>query len=93
MSERYRPSNGTEGDCFMSQWCAECIHHDFDDLEAEPCEILGRVFAFDVDHEHYPDEWTYNDAGKPICTEFSYEMPEENYWCPDTPDMFDGGAS
>lgn len=89
-STRYRPSNGTEGDCFMSKWCSQCAMHDFEDMEKEPCDILGRSLAFSIDDDAYPDEWTYNDNGEPICTAFKYEIDEENYRCEETIDMFEG---
>lgn len=71
----------------MGRWCSECALQDFEDMESEPCEILGRVMAYSIDDPRYPEEWTYNDNGEPICTAFCYEM-KEDYRCPETPDLF-----
>lgn len=82
MIEKYRPSNGTEGDIFMSKWCANCI----EDTELSPCEIIFRTLTYNEDDEEYPDKWTYNDAGIPICTAFAAK--DTPYRCSDTKDMF-----
>jgi hypothetical protein len=57
--EQYTPSNGTEGEIFMSRWCEAC-HHD----RNEDCEILMQALC----HEE-PTEWQYWN-GKPVCTSF-----------------------
>jgi len=67
---RYRPSNGSEGDWFMSRFCWKCIK----DSEAKPCRIIGRTMALDVDHKDYPREWI-EDSDGPRCTAFSDKMP------------------
>jgi len=64
----YRPSNGSEGDIFMSNFCYKCIH---DDMENEDyCHILNRTFVHEPEDEEYPKEWIYNQEGRPICTAF-----------------------
>lgn len=50
--EKYRPSNGTEGDIFRADWCDKCAK----DANGD-CLILARTMAFDVDDEKYPVEW------------------------------------
>ncbi len=63
--EKYRPSNGTEGDCFRAQWCDKCAkdaNHD--------CRILARTLAFSEEDDRYPKEWVYNDVDEPCCTAF-----------------------
>jgi len=82
VTKKYRPSNGNEGDIFMSKWCDNCIR----DTEDKACKILGDSLCWGIDDDGYPDEWTYNDAGFPICTAFSTE--EKPYRCSDTGDMF-----
>jgi len=82
MVEKYRPSNGTEGEAFMSVWCQCCVK----DSEASPCPIIFKAMTYNIDDDEYPDEWTYNDDGAPICTAFAEE--EDAYRCPDTDDMF-----
>jgi len=37
----YRPSNGTEGDIFMAQWCERCALADYDG-EHKACEDEQR---------------------------------------------------
>ena len=64
----YRPSNGTEGDVFMQQYCYRCAK-DNPDNEVY-CHILGATMAFDLSDEGYPkDTWVYfNDD--PTCLAF-----------------------
>ena len=62
----YRPSNGSEGEWFMSRWCDRCVK----DSEAKPCRILGRTMAFDTRDKEYPGEWI-EDGNGPKCTAFS----------------------
>lgn len=65
MAEKYRPSNGTEGSCFIEAWCFKC-ERDKD----EDCPIVAATFTYDVDDPEYPEEWQYADKGRPICTAF-----------------------
>ncbi len=77
----YMPSNGTEGDWFESQWCADCHHDDYDNDVY--CALLSKAHCGDQ-----PDEWIYRDD-KPTCTAFrdaSKPMPIPR--CPDTLEMF-----
>jgi hypothetical protein len=64
--EKYRPSNGTEGDYFASSYCVHCKRSGPD----EPCMIAGAVFFYDVKDESYPTEWQYGADGQPTCTAF-----------------------
>ena len=94
----YCPSNGTEGDAFMSKWCGECKHlgdvgwEDAVELlcqDKEPCPILGASFNHRPGQKGYPREWCYNDAGVPICTAFEYKYsPDRPYRCTETVDLF-----
>ena len=78
MSEKYRPSNGTEGECFFESWCCHCARdkamregEDFDACDDdEECDIIGDTFAYDIDHPKYPKEWIYDVNGVPCCTAF-----------------------
>ena len=64
MTTPYRPSNGTEGDCFMAQFCERC-------QKQKRCTIMARTMAFDVTEPQYPREWIRDDAnGNGICTAF-----------------------
>lgn len=69
----YRPSNGTEGDWFMSKFCSNCIYGKYEhtgDINDNPCEIANRAWLFDLSDEGYPEEWIYGHDGKPTCTTF-----------------------
>jgi hypothetical protein len=76
--QKYRPSNGTEGECFISSWCGQCVRdksaregaplEDCDDNEV--CNIIARTFAHEVSDPEYPGEWQYGKDGQPCCTAF-----------------------
>ncbi len=68
MSNPYRPSNGSEGDYFMADWCARCTK----DTVAVPCPILGASFCYQIGDPLYPPEWIVDDDGlsNARCTAF-----------------------
>lgn len=67
---KYRPSNGTEGEMFMSDWCARCTK----DKPPHGCQIIALTMALEVDHPDYPAEWVEDDDGSnPRCTAFEAE--------------------
>ena len=71
----YRPSNGTEGDIFMREFCHRCTK---DNPETEDyCPIIARTMCFDVDDENYPGQWIYGDDGRPRCTSFERDWSAE----------------
>lgn len=79
MTALYQPSNGTEGMCFIESWCGRCAR-DQSRREGEEhgcCQILTNTMAYKVTDPEYPREWTYNDAGRPICTAFTHVAPAE----------------
>lgn len=89
--KKYQPSNGTEGDYFISMYCMRCTE------DGDNCEILGKTFAFKVEDPEYPPEWQYGADGHPTCTAFSILDGEEAEpvaeRCKHTVDMFElGGA-
>lgn len=87
-SEPYRPSNGCEGDWFMSQFCEQCaIANLDDDADDLPCSILGRALGYSIDDPEYPKEWVQDEHGK-RCTAFVAEGDEVPYRCENTIDMF-----
>lgn len=72
MSEEklYRPSNGTEGEAFIYNWCRNCIHGAYEhNPNAKSCEIVSRSFCFEVKDPEYPKEWCYQN-NKAVCTAF-----------------------
>ncbi len=96
----YRPSNGTEGHCFMDRWCANCAR----DLPlsegkdfalcgpGETCSIIANTMAYDIHSPKYPKEWVYGENG-PMCSAFvrsGHLAPER---CKYTIDMFSEGAA
>lgn len=69
--EKYKPSNGTEGEIFQAHWCDNCKHDDFDDQTCTGgCSILSKTMLYDVDDPDYPSEWQVID-GKPECKAFA----------------------
>ena len=75
----YRPSNGTEGECFQAKWCAHCTHDDYDNEVF--CPILGNALSGEQ-----PPEWIYVN-NTPTCTAFTDKpLPEPR--CTLTKEMF-----
>ena len=67
--QKYRPSNGTEGEMFHAVYCDECR------FWKDPCMIAADVFFYDIDDEDYPVEWQYGPDGQPTCTGFAEVKP------------------
>lgn len=90
--KKFRPSNGTEGECFIDSWCGECARDVDDD-----CPIVAATFAFDVGDDEYPAEWQYGTDGQPKCTAWvALDDPIPTPRCDQTADMFatpTGGGS
>jgi hypothetical protein len=61
--EVYCPSNGTEGELFMQEWCYICEHY-------QGCAILPLTMLHDPGSKDYPREWQYGSDGQPKCTAF-----------------------
>lgn len=72
--EKYQPGNSTEGAIFENAFCERCKHEDFD-LDML-CDIHTNALFLTATDPDYPQEWTYNDKGKPTCTAFE-EVPNE----------------
>jgi hypothetical protein len=95
MNKLYRPSNGTEGECFQEAWCCKC-ERDRAYADGGPdvdpalgCKILVDTFAFRVTDPQYPKEWTFDKNGEPCCTAFVERGIELPYRCAKTKDMFE----
>ena len=74
--EKYRPSNASEGEWFMSQFCENCRR----DSESNPCAILCKTMMCIIcedGSDDYPTEWRYVDD-KPVCTKFSDKHKPRN---------------
>lgn len=65
----YRPSNGDEGDWFMSQFCYQCIKWPVNPDAKKQCLIALKTMAMDCSDKGYPKQWCYVDD-KPTCTSF-----------------------
>lgn len=82
---KYRPSNGTEGEWFISEWCGNCQRDEHQD-----CPIVAATFCYEVDDPQYPAEWIEDDNG-PQCTAFiEAGQPLPTPRCASTSDMFEG---
>lgn len=69
--ELYQPSNGTEGEIFMSRFCYKCRHDNFDHDTCEGgCGILLRTMVFSISDDEYPREWIIGTDGQPTCSAF-----------------------
>lgn len=90
--EKYRPSNGSEGMCFMAEFCDQCAYDaKYKETQdgADGCEIICLTMVSNASDEDYPPEWTYTEDGKPTCTKYlheDYPLPAER--CKRTEDMF-----
>jgi len=70
----YRPSNGTEGDIFMSRWCAQCKADQArreGDEDDDGCLIVVMTMAVDIAEPDYPKEWRSDGPSGPRCTAFA----------------------
>lgn len=74
MSEKYRPSNSTEGDSFMAKFCDQCANHRGSGSD-DHCDILWRTMIESENSPDYPSEWTYRN-GQPACTAFAPKTEE-----------------
>jgi hypothetical protein len=86
--KKYRPSNGTEGEIFMCEFCYQCIHEKWSHTQNDDdkkCEIITLTMGLDVDDKDYPSEWTFDAEGNPTCTKFQ-KWDWGNNGDPDDPD-------
>ena len=59
----FRPSNGTQGEIFESDFCDRCKRD-------RGCGIRMAALMHDETESEYPKEWVYNEHGQPTCTAF-----------------------
>ncbi|MCD7099073.1 hypothetical protein [Stenotrophomonas sp. MMGLT7] len=95
MTEKYRPSNGTEGDGFICAWCRDCQRsehlQEIDDGGLAPvgCRIADLTMLHDVDDPEYPAEWTFDQFGLLQCSAYvPAGEPVPPSRCSRTQDMF-----
>jgi len=92
---KYRPSNGTEGAIFQERFCENCAHDTYNTEtgEGKSCDILMRTMLHGADEPEYPEEWQVEPGEQPQCTAFrSRDAEPVKPKCPNTIDLFDGGA-
>lgn len=92
VGEKYRPSNGTEGQLFMDWFCDRCKRDAaFRDGSGDSCPIVADAFTFNVSDPKYPAEWQYGTDGQPCCTAFEREdAPDARDENAAVGDLFDG---
>lgn len=64
-TEAYRPSNGTEGEIFMSCFCFRCKRDQkFSETQEaqDGCPIVADAFCYSIDDPKYPKEWVRNSS-------------------------------
>ena len=83
--KKYQPSNGAEGECFMSAWCDHCER----ESNGKTCNILTNTMVYSVTDKEYPAEWIYGADGIPACTAFLREGDPIQVRCEKTEDMFE----
>lgn len=93
MPKKYRPSNHTEGEIFMSAWCYQCEREkQFRETDEKPCAIVFASMVSEIEDENYPTEWNYDDNDAPQCTAFVPEGEEIPFRDELTVDMFGDAA-
>lgn len=67
--KKFRPSNATQGDCFMSEFCFKCAKYTDPDAVSQ-CDVLTRSMIYDENEKQYPRQWAYDENENPVCTSF-----------------------
>jgi len=84
--QSYRPSNGTEGEIFIENWCGDCAM-------SETCTIVAFTMSLTESHPDYPREWMYGDDGQPKCTAHrTVDQETGTVRCDKTMDLFGAPA-
>ena len=69
MSKNYMPSNGTEGDIFISKYCSNCRKEKYYHTQKDG-DRKCRIFTSTMIESSVP-EWIIED-GNPTCTSFDH---------------------
>ena len=72
MMAKYRPTSGSEAESFQHAFCDKCIHdRSFRTGNSDKgCSILLHAWIYTVEDKGYPNEWIYDENGRPTCTSF-----------------------
>lgn len=83
---KFRPSNHSQGDAFISDWCGSCRAGQPGE---EPCGILARTMWLKLEDPDYPAEWRIDPELGAICTAHDdINEPPKPKRCEHTVDMF-----
>lgn len=58
---------------FCDEFCGRCINEKFihtNNHDDKKCDIFSRTMLHNIKDAEYPEEWTYDKDGEPICTAF-----------------------
>ena len=69
MTKSYKPSSGTAGDAFMTEFCYQCKKDRFNGASGQSCQIITDTYIYDVEDDEYPKEWIQDEDGA-RCTAF-----------------------
>lgn len=95
--EKYRPSNGTEGNLFFAAWCCKCQRDksmregaNIDECDDnERCDIIADTLLYKTSDPEYPTAWQYGRDGQPCCTQFvPAGEPVPEHRCTNTMELF-----
>lgn len=75
----YQPSNGTDGEMFMAEFCYRCKKDAAAGAcDGEGCNILIRTMINGVTDPDYPTEWVQADDGtNQRCTAFELKENDD----------------
>ena len=81
MNKLYRPSNGSEGQAFMDQFCDKCIYYDNCDILNESL-LEGQVKEWVVDADNKAKCLMFSEAGWIDCSKcIHFEFGEPLPYC------------
>lgn len=63
--QKWRPSNGHEGELFDRHYCMGCSKD-----QDGTCRIFMLTLVHALKDPEYPSEWQYGRDGQPTCTAF-----------------------
>lgn len=75
----FMPSNGTEGQLFIADWCERCLYNNRAEVDREVeigCPILDNSFR--TDYGKGPSQWVHGEDGWGSCTMFDPRKPLES---------------